>query len=69
MSSGGGPTGDKPTVTFALPTNPNMVSYELNIRVPDSVEAFWSMWSNDSSPIEKAQELCAAIDKGREVEG
>src|SRR5215472_8991261 len=40
LTVGGGPTSDKPTVTFAPPTDPNMVSSELNIRVPDCVVAY-----------------------------
>ncbi len=31
----GGPTPDKPTVTFASPSDPDRVSHELTIRVPD----------------------------------
>jgi len=32
---GGGPTPDKPTVTFAPPSDPDTVSHELTIRVSD----------------------------------
>jgi len=28
-------------------------------------ESIWGMWTNDSAPAEKAQELCAAIEKGK----
>jgi len=35
LVTGGGPTRDKPTVTFAPPTDPDTVSHELTIRVPD----------------------------------
>jgi len=32
----GGPTDDKPTTTFAPPADPDVVSHELTIRVPDA---------------------------------
>jgi len=35
LVTGGGPTKDKPTVTFAPPADPNVVSGELIMRVPD----------------------------------
>ena len=35
LVTGGGPTADKPTVTFAPPRDPDTVSHELTIRVPD----------------------------------
>ena len=35
LVTGGGPTDDKPTVTFAPPVDPDRVSHELTIRVPD----------------------------------
>jgi lactoylglutathione lyase len=35
LNAGGGPTGDKPTVTMAPPANPDTVSMALNIRVAD----------------------------------
>jgi len=40
LTVGGGPTTDKPTVTFAPPIDPNTVSSELNIRVPDCYAAY-----------------------------
>ena len=36
----GGPTRDKPTVTFAPPADPQTVSHELTIRVPDCRAAY-----------------------------
>jgi catechol 2,3-dioxygenase-like lactoylglutathione lyase family enzyme len=33
--TGGGPTEDKPTVTFAPPADPDTVSHAIPIRVPD----------------------------------
>ena len=40
LVTGGGPTRDKPTVTFAPPTEPDTVSHELTIRVPDCRAAY-----------------------------
>ena len=40
LVTGGGPTPDKPTVTFAPPTTGEMVSHELTIRVPDCRAAY-----------------------------
>jgi len=40
LVTGGGPTKDKPTVTFAPPTNADIVSHELTIRVPDCRAAY-----------------------------
>jgi catechol 2,3-dioxygenase-like lactoylglutathione lyase family enzyme len=35
LVTGGGPTADKPTVTFGPPANPDTVSHAMTIRVPD----------------------------------
>ena len=35
LVTGGGPTADKPTVTFASPRNVDDVSHSMTIRVPD----------------------------------
>jgi catechol 2,3-dioxygenase-like lactoylglutathione lyase family enzyme len=35
LVTGGGPTEDKPTVTFAAPADPDAVSHSMTIRVPD----------------------------------
>ena len=35
LVTGGGPTADKPTVTFAAPADPDTVSHSMTIRVPD----------------------------------
>jgi catechol 2,3-dioxygenase-like lactoylglutathione lyase family enzyme len=40
LTVGGGPTEDKPSVTFVPPTDPDTVSSELNIRVPDCLAAY-----------------------------
>jgi catechol 2,3-dioxygenase-like lactoylglutathione lyase family enzyme len=38
--TGGGPTEDKPDVTFAPPPDPNTVSHAITIRVPDCRAAY-----------------------------
>jgi catechol 2,3-dioxygenase-like lactoylglutathione lyase family enzyme len=40
LVTGGGPTPDKPTVTFAPPLTGDVVSHELTIRVPDCRAAY-----------------------------
>ena len=40
LVTGGGPTRDKPTVTFAPPKDTDTVSHELTIRVPDCQGAY-----------------------------
>jgi len=40
LVTGGGPTPDKPTVTFAPPQTSAVVSHELTIRVPDCRAAY-----------------------------
>jgi len=40
LVTGGGPTADKPDVSFEAPTNPNRVSHSMTIRVPDCQEAY-----------------------------
>jgi catechol 2,3-dioxygenase-like lactoylglutathione lyase family enzyme len=40
LVTGGGPTPDKPTVTFAPPLASDAVSHELTIRVPDCRAAY-----------------------------
>jgi catechol 2,3-dioxygenase-like lactoylglutathione lyase family enzyme len=58
---GGGPTQDKPTVTFAPPTDPDTVSSELNIRVPGCVAAYEVLRSRG------AEFLTPPVDWGYEV--
>ena len=38
--TGGGPTEDKPTVAFAPPADPDRVSHQLTLRVPDCQSAY-----------------------------
>ena len=45
LVTGGGPTEDKPGVTFAPPPEPNLVSHELTIRVPDCMGAYETLKS------------------------
>lgn len=40
LVTGGGPTADKPTVTFAAPPEPDAVSHAMTIRVPDCRAAY-----------------------------
>jgi lactoylglutathione lyase len=40
LVAGGGPTEDKPTVTFAPPADPDRVSTEVTIRVSDCAAAY-----------------------------
>lgn len=40
LVTGGGPTKDKPTVTFAPPGDPDRVSHEMTMRVPDCQAAY-----------------------------
>jgi catechol 2,3-dioxygenase-like lactoylglutathione lyase family enzyme len=40
LVTGGGPTEDKPDVTFAPPEDPRTVSHSMTIRVPDCQEAY-----------------------------
>ena len=40
LVTGGGPTEDKPTITFAPPETPDRVAAAFTIRVPDCREAY-----------------------------
>jgi catechol 2,3-dioxygenase-like lactoylglutathione lyase family enzyme len=44
ISTGGGPTDDKPTVTLETPPDPDRVSSFLNLRVAD-IHAAYAEWS------------------------
>src|SRR5262245_18527902 len=44
INTGGGPTGDKPTVTLETPRDPDRVGSFLNIRVKD-IQAVYAEWS------------------------
>ena len=61
LTVGGDPKKDKPTVTFAPPTDPETVSGELNIRVPDCFAAYEVLRSRG------AEFLTPPVDWGYEV--
>ena len=61
LTVGGGPTKDKPTVTFASPTDANRVTSELVIRVPDCLAAYEALRSRG------AEFLTPPVDWGYEV--
>jgi catechol 2,3-dioxygenase-like lactoylglutathione lyase family enzyme len=61
LVTGGGPTEDKPTVTFAPPVDPNLVSHQLTIRVPDCRAAYETLRSRG------ADFLTPPLDRGFEV--
>jgi catechol 2,3-dioxygenase-like lactoylglutathione lyase family enzyme len=45
LVTGGDPTEDKPSVTFAPPEHPNHVSHQMTIRVPDCQAAYETLKS------------------------
>ncbi|PZR99430.1 MAG: lyase [Candidatus Nephthysia bennettiae] len=45
LVTGGGPTPDKPDVTFAPPADPRTVSHEMTIRVPNCRAAYETLRS------------------------
>jgi catechol 2,3-dioxygenase-like lactoylglutathione lyase family enzyme len=63
LVTGGGPTPDKPTVTFAPPNDPDHVSHEMTIRVPSCRVAYETLASRGAvfltPPIESAWEIRA----------
>jgi catechol 2,3-dioxygenase-like lactoylglutathione lyase family enzyme len=61
LVTGGGPTEDKPTITFAPPVDPDRVSSEVTIRVPDCVRAYEVLKSRG------AEFLTPPVDHGFEV--
>jgi catechol 2,3-dioxygenase-like lactoylglutathione lyase family enzyme len=61
LVTGGGPTEDKPDVTFAPPEEPNRVSHEMTIRVPDCRAAYETLRSRG------AEFLTSPVDHGWEV--
>jgi catechol 2,3-dioxygenase-like lactoylglutathione lyase family enzyme len=61
ISTGGGPTEDKPTVTLVPPSDPNQASSFLNIRVAD-INAVYKQWSARG-----AKFLTPPIDRGSEI--
>ena len=61
LTVGGDPTKDKPTVTFASPTDADKVTSELVIRVPDCLAAYEVLRSRG------AEFLTPPVDWGYEV--
>ena len=61
LTVGGDPTSDKPTVTFAPPADPDTISSELNIRVPDCRAAYKILRSRG------AKFLAPPVDWGYEI--
>lgn len=61
LVTGGAPTRDKPTVTFAPPSDPNRVSHELTMRVPDCQAAY------DTLRARGAEFLTPPTDWGAEI--
>lgn len=61
LVTGGGPTEGKPTITFAPPSDPDRVSHQLTIRVPDCRGAYETLRSRD------AEFLTPPVDRGGEI--
>ena len=63
LVTGGGPTPDKPTVTFAPPSDRDRVSHEMTIRVPDCRAAYETLRSRGATfltqPVEYEWEVRA----------
>lgn len=49
LVTGGGPTPDKPGVTFAPPDDPDRVSHAMTIRVPDAMAAYETLRSRGAT--------------------
>src|SRR5439155_3482678 len=61
LVTGGGPTEDKPTVTFAPPADRDRVSTEMTIRVPDCQAAYETLRSRG------AEFLTPPVNHGYEI--
>jgi catechol 2,3-dioxygenase-like lactoylglutathione lyase family enzyme len=63
LVTGGGPTPDKPTVTFAPPSSPETASHEIVFRVPDCRAAYAELTRRGAvflaAPSESAWEIRA----------
>jgi catechol 2,3-dioxygenase-like lactoylglutathione lyase family enzyme len=61
LVTGGGPTPDKPGITFAAPVASDSVGHELTIRVPDCREAYAILKARGATfltpPVEYAWEI------------
>ena len=63
LVTGGGPTADKPTVTYRAPDDPDVVSHSMTIRVEDC-RATYAQWSTAGAvfltpPVESDWEIRA----------
>lgn len=61
LVTGGGPTEDKPGVTFAPPDNPATISQQMTFRVPDCHAAYQTL------TIRGADFLTPPFDRGGEI--
>lgn len=61
LVTGGGPTEDKPGVTFAPPSDPDRVSHQLTLRVPDCRAVYEVLRSRG------ATFLTPPVDRGGEI--
>jgi lactoylglutathione lyase len=61
LVTGGEPTEDKPTVTFAAPEDPDRVDHQMIIGVPDCLAAYETLRSRG------AEFLTPPVDRGWEV--
>ena len=61
LVTGGGPTPGKPTVTFTPPDEPDRVSHQLTMRVPDCLAAYEALRSRG------AEFLAPPVDRGGEI--
>ncbi len=63
LVTGGGPTQDKPDVTFAVPVDPRTVGHSMTIRVPDCHAAYATLRARG------AEFLTPPVDYDWEVRG
>ena len=61
LVTGGDPTADKPGVTFAPPADPNTVSHQMTLRVPDCRAAYEVLRDRG------AEFLTPPVDRGGEI--
>jgi catechol 2,3-dioxygenase-like lactoylglutathione lyase family enzyme len=61
LVTGGGPTPDKPGVTFAPPSDPDRVSHQMTLRVPDCRAAYEVLEARG------AEFLTPPVDRGGEI--
>jgi catechol 2,3-dioxygenase-like lactoylglutathione lyase family enzyme len=61
LVTGGGPTPGKPTVTFAAPTDPDRVSHQLTMRVPDCRAVYETLRSRGAEFLAEPVDLFGEI--------